>query len=158
MVPQPTHLTVVVPEKQPGGAQHVMEQVCDAINAQLPFRYRLDKQESHFVLVPVRQRDQQGRPVDVVPLLDRMVTIPPTTAPVNEIAHRMAKELSRQTGLTVSCCQSFVAGIPWGMSQITYSATQRPARDILRDLIRAARGRQRWVSRCDTQWCFIELY
>ncbi|MEQ1883357.1 MAG: hypothetical protein ABL878_20585, partial [Burkholderiales bacterium] len=69
-----------------------------------------------------------------------------------------------QTGLRVSCCQSAVAGIPWGMGEIAFEANNEPARNVLTMLIAAAApgesNRAFWLQRCDplpSTWCFINL-
>jgi hypothetical protein len=53
-----------------------------------------------------------------------------------------ADQLSGQTGLHVSCFQSFVggipwcvAGIPWGRAAVLFQADDEPAREVLRRLI-----------------------
>ena len=76
----------------------------------------------------------------------------------------MAKELSRQTGARVHCCQAFVAGIPWGLPEVAFSASAEPARLVLKRLIVAAEdgrlARKHWLLRCDASspaWCFINL-
>lgn len=60
-------------------------------------------------------------------------------------------ELSKQTGLRVSCCQSAVAGIPWGLEMISFEAHHEPARSVLKRL-----GLDRWHMRCDMEACHID--
>jgi hypothetical protein len=64
-----------------------------------------------------------------------------------------------------------VAGVPWGMAAIEFSAQNEPARDVLRKLIdleeQANEGSgashppyDRWRGGCDATgapWCFIEV-
>lgn len=76
----------------------------------------------------------------------------------------MTAELSAQTGLRVSCCQAFVAGIPWGMTRVAFEAHDEPARSVLKRLIASdLQGRATgyyWLQRCDplpSAWCFINL-
>ena len=47
----------------------------------------------------------------------------------------MAEELSKQTGLHVGCCQALVAGVPWGTAQISFGADNKPARQVLKQLM-----------------------
>lgn len=49
----------------------------------------------------------------------------------------MANDLSKQTGLHVSCCQSVVAGIPWRIEKLAFEAHDKPAREVLRALLHA---------------------
>jgi hypothetical protein len=88
----------------------------------------------------------------VTPLLDRPVTIPAGFRRINESAALMAADLSRQTGLRVSCCQSVIAGYPWGMKEAMFGASEEPARSVLRQL-----GLSRWHVRCDEDFCFIDM-
>ena len=76
----------------------------------------------------------------------------------------LADALSAQTGLRVSCCQAFVAGIPWGLADTFFEANDEPARSILKRLFTAAAinqpDRDYWLQRCDplpSAWCFINL-
>jgi hypothetical protein len=64
----------------------------------------------------------------------------------------------------VSCCQSSVGGIPWGLENAAFEARDEPARSVLKRLIAASlQGRPNgyyWVQRCDplpSAWCFINL-
>jgi hypothetical protein len=138
-------------------AAAMMQALLEAANAQLPFQYRLDVEGQRFTLMPVRARNSQGEMTGVVPLLDRKVNIPYATRTIAETAQLMAEDLSKQTGLRVNCCEAAIAGLPWGMDQITFGADDKPAREVLRYLLTRQGGRQRWISRCDPQFCFINL-
>jgi len=142
----------VNPDGSPKNVQNLLASIVREANARSPFAYRLDETGGAFFFVPTRTRDAQGRSIPMTPLLDRLVTIPPGLMRINEGAALMAAELSRQTGLRVSCCQSFVAGYPWGMEQIMFAAGNEPARSILRRL-----GLNHWHVRCDEKFCFINM-
>jgi hypothetical protein len=142
----------------------VLRSLVDAANAQFPFQYRLDADGRWFTIIPTHTRDQLGQSVSTVPLLDRRVTIPPGTRPIMQSANLMAAALSAQTGLRVSCCQAGVGGIPWGLREIFFEATDEPARRVLKRLFTAAAknqpDRDYWLQRCDplpSSWCFINL-
>lgn len=137
-----------------GHPSTILMAVLAAANRQLTHQYRLDKFGDRFWLVPVRGRDAHGEMAEVTPLLDRLVTIPYGEQTIAQVAHRMAEQLSKQTGRQVSCCQSFVAGIPWGIERITFGADRWRARDVLKYL---AGPQRRWVSRCDLHFCFIDF-
>jgi hypothetical protein len=148
---------------KPADIPNVVRSLADAANAQFPFDYRLDVDGNWFTLVPTRTRDSLGRQIQITPLLDRHITIPAGTRSIAATATLMAQELSAQTGLHVSCCQAFVAGIPWGMAAIVFSANDEPARKVLKRLITEASvnqpNRDYWLERCDpsSPWCAINL-
>jgi hypothetical protein len=142
----------VNPDGSPRDLRELLKSVVDAENAQSPFAYRLDT-EGGFFFVPTRTRDAQGHSIDITPLLDRQVTIPHRTRKINESAWLMAQDLSKQTGLQISCCESFVAGIPWGMEPLNFEANQEPARSVLRRL-----GLYQWHVRCDMDVCVIDMH
>jgi hypothetical protein len=148
----------------PVDIQAFLQDLVDKANARFPFGYRLDGDGEAPVLVPTRTRDLQGRVVEITPLLDRRVTIPPGSRTIAESAKLMAEALSVQTGLRVSCCQGVVAGFPWGMAEVAFEARDEPARSVLKRLIAASlEGRPNgyyWLQRCDplpSNWCFINL-
>jgi len=155
------------PDDVPG----LLRQVADAANKEMPYAYRLDVSGSDYALVPTRTRNSRAELEDVQPLLDRHVTIPPGTRSIAEHAKLMADQLSQQTGLHVSCCQSFVAGIPWGLAKVAFEADDTPAREVLKSLINIERQANskapnrypdfdHWTVSCDgtgAPWCFIEV-
>jgi len=153
------------PDDSPVDVRALLRVLVDQANARFPFGYRLDDDGDSLTLVPTRTRDLLGRVVEITPLLDRRVTIAPGTRTIAESAKLMADALSTQTGLRVSCCQAFVAGIPWGMREVAFEARDEPARSVLKRLIAASlEGRPNgyyWLERCDplpSRWCFINLH
>ena len=155
----------------PDDVAGLLRQLADAANREMPYEYRLDVSGDDYALVPTRTRNSKGDLEDVLPLLDRNVTISSGTRSIAEHANLMADELSKQTGLHIGCCQSFVAGVPWGMAEVRFEADHKPAREVLKSLIlieqqanSQASGRHpdydHWVVRCDgtgAPWCFIEV-
>lgn len=155
----------------PDDVAGLLRQVADAANSEMPYGYRLDASSDNYALVPTKTRNSSGDLEDVLPLLDRKVTIPLGTRSIAEHANLMADELGRQTGLHIGCCQWFVAGIPWGTAEVTFEAENKPAREVLKWLILAeqqansqASGRHpdydHWAVSCDgagAPWCFIEV-
>lgn len=139
------------PDGSPHSAPDVLASVVAEANLRSPFAYRLDKIGGAFFFVPTRTRDAQGRSIAITPLLDRLVTIPPGVRRLNESGNLLAADLSRQTGLQVSCCQSSIGGYPWGMEEVRFAANNEPARSVLRRL-----GLNHWHVRCDEQFCFID--
>ena len=118
----------VQPDGSPRSVRDLPGSIVTAANAQSQFAYRLDDDGSAFTFVPTRTRDGQGKSIAATPLLDRLITIPFGIRRRNESASLLAKELASQTGLQVSCCQSSVAGYPWGMEEVLFGATGEPAR------------------------------
>lgn len=168
LVPRGFRLEVtfgVDPNGAPRHAEDLVARLVRAANGRSPFSYRVDDgSDDVFTVVPTRTRDAHGNSVAIVPLLDRLVTIVKGTRPLAESASMMAAELSSQTGLRVSCCQSVVGGIPWGMGVVEFEARGEPARSVLKRLVMASlQGRAnpyRWSLRCDplpSEWCFIDL-
>jgi hypothetical protein len=98
-------------------------QVVGAANKEMPYSYRLDAHDSQYVLVPTRTRTSTGDLEDVQPLLDRHVSIPAASRTIAEHASILADQLSEQTGLHISCCQSSVHGIPWGWQRSLFKQT-----------------------------------
>jgi hypothetical protein len=155
LVPARWGFEVQFPVNADGSARDtgdLLRSIVTAANAQSGYAYRLDEDRGAFSFVPTRSHDAQGRSIAVTPLLDRLVTIPAGIRRINESAWLMAQELSRQTGLQVSCCQSFVAGYPWGMENMTFAANAEPARAVLKRL-----GLNHWHVRCDRAFCFIDM-
>jgi hypothetical protein len=136
----------------PLDTRDLLRSIVTAANSRSEFAYRLDEDRGAFSFVPTRTHDAQGRSIAATPLLDRPVTIPRGVRKINESAWLMAQELSKQTGLLVSCCQSSVAGVPWGMEEAAFAANGEPARTVLRRL-----GLSIWHVRCDQAFCFIEM-
>jgi len=157
--------------EHPDGVVQLLRKVADAANKEMPYGYRLDASGGDYALVPTRTRNSNGKLEDVLPLLDRNVTIPLGTRSTAEHAKLMADDLSKQTGLHVGCCQALVAGVPWGTAQISFEADNKPARQVLKRLMVAEQKAnsessathpyyEHWVVRCDgtgAPWCLIEV-
>jgi hypothetical protein len=142
----------VNPDGSPRNVRELLAGIVAEANLRSPFSYRLDEVAGVFNFVPTRTRDAQGRSIAMTPLLDRLVNIPPGIRRIHESAALMAADLSRQTGLQVSCCQSVIAGYPWGMEEIMFAANNEPARSVLRRM-----GLNLWHARCDEKYCFIDM-
>lgn len=138
----------------------LVDDLIEAANAALPFAYRLDVTGLPFAIVPKKTRNADGNAIEMTPLLDRLVSIPHGRRKVNESASLMAQALSDQTGLRVGCCQSVIAGHPWGLEEAEFGADNEPARNVLRRLLKLTPGRWIWLLNCDPtpgQFCFINL-
>jgi hypothetical protein len=152
------------PSGRPADVPGLVKAIADVANAQFPFAYRIDADGDWFTLVPTRTRDLLGQTISIIPLLDRRVTIRAGTRQIMASAALMTDALSAQTGLRVSCCQGVVGGIPWGIKNIPFEASDEPARNVLKRLIVAASGGrpswEYWLERCGpmpSTFCFINL-
>ena len=185
LVPKPSLLEIPLDVRADGAladVPQVVRDLRDTANRQFPFAFRIDTDGSVFTLIATRTRDEQGRSVQLTPILDRHVTIPPGTRKIFEHVNLLTESLQQQTGVRVSCCQAAVAGIPWGSTVVTFEATDEPARSILLRLLRSEPGRNRvlrneeggafhvvksdperehwhWSMRCQpaSAWCFINV-
>lgn len=144
----------------------LLRRIADAANKVMPYGYRVDVAGRDYGLVPTKTRNSTGVLEEIEPLLDRHVTIPDGMRPIAEHAKLLAQQLSQQTGFHVSCCQSVIFGIPWGMAKVQFGATNKPAREVLKALMQLEHETNsqssfiRWVVRCDgtgAPWCSIDL-
>jgi len=185
MIPKAVLLEMSFALNQDGSVRNigqVVETLRETANRQLPFAYRIDNDRDVFTLVPTRTRDEQGRSVDLTPLLDRQVTVPIGTRRIFEHVNLLTESLQQQTGVRLSCCQGAVGGILWGSTVTSFEARDEPARSALLRLLRSEPGRDRlvpiehtgasrlvkadpgrehwhWLMRCQPgeAWCFINV-
>ena len=158
-----------------------VRELAEAASLASPFQYRIDTDGRVHTLIPSRTRDKHGRSVELPPILDRRVTIPPGTRRIFEHANLLMQALQQQTGVRISCCQTAVAGIPWGSTVVSFEARNEVARSALLRLLRREPGRNRlarnesggfvlvksdpgrehwhWLMRCQPgqAWCFINV-
>jgi hypothetical protein len=118
-------------------ARQVLVDLVETANAQLPFAYRIERDGDTFTLVPTRTRDEQGRSVEMAPILDRHVTIPLGTRKIFEQVNLLTHALEEQTGFHIACCQTNVGGIPWGSTVVSFEARDEPARSAFLRLVRS---------------------
>lgn len=123
----------------------VVRDLVDMANAQLPFSYRIVNDGKAFTLVPARTRDEQGRPIDLTSILDRHVTVPLGSRRILEHANLLMEALQQQTRVRIACCESFVRGIPWGNTVVSFEARDEVARSALLRLLRLQPARPRLV-------------
>jgi hypothetical protein len=155
---------LVGPDGQPADLTELLQAAVNQVNEQQPWRFRLQHDirlgHSFFTFVPTAGHSESGQLEDESTWLDEKISIPSKTARVAEFADILAAKLTSDTGYHFYCCQSFVAGIPWGGQSIHYEADDEPARLVLQDLMIAAGGPTSYVLRCepmDKQFCFINV-
>ena len=85
------------PDGAPEDMQGLLQRLVDRANEQFPFRYRLDVAGDSFSLVPTHTRDLLGHVVEIIPLLDRRITIPLGNRTVAETINLMTAQLSATT-------------------------------------------------------------
>jgi hypothetical protein len=153
----------VLPDGSPRDAGDLLRKVLEKVKGQVPFSYRLDVDGDFASFVPTTARNADDVVVPATPLLDRQVTIPLGNRRISESGKLMADSLSAQTGLRVSCCEAFVAGVPWGMAVVPFEAHDETARKVLERLIllnqqsNRVSSRNYWLLRCDSGSCFINV-
>ncbi len=148
----------------PTDLRKLLEDSVRSVNQFQPFGYEVRERPqlngSYFSFVPTHTRDETGAAVKAPPYLDSKVTIPKQTSRINELAFALTEALRRATGQQFSCCQAYIAGIPWGMRFVTYEASGRAARDVLEDLLDLAAAHESYSLRCeplDKRFCFINV-
>ena len=132
----------------PRDLRALLQAAVDQANARFPFWYRVDD-GAGFTLIPTKTRDAQGQVVDRPSLLDSKITLAASTRHIYELGQALADALSAQTGYHVSCCQSHVGGVPWGIQVVAFEAHDESARSVLVRLMSAAGGRTHYFQRCD---------
>jgi hypothetical protein len=104
----------------------LLVQLRAAANKEMPYAYWLDAHQHEYGLVPTRTRNWAGELEDVQPLLDRHVSIPAGSRSVAGRASLMVDQLSEQTGLHVSCCQTSGTGIRGGQERLCSRQMMNP--------------------------------
>ena len=158
--------------------RQLLQDLVDTANAQLPFRYRMDRDVDTFTLVATRTRDEQGRSIDLTPILDRRISIPLGTRRFFEHVNLLTQALEEQTGFHIACCSGVADNQPG--PPIAFRADDEPARSALLRLVRSrpvrnhlVRGESgayhlvpsepggyHWLMKCQPgeSWCFINLH
>ena len=158
-------------DAHPTDFPRLLLQIVEAANREMPYAYRLEVLDNNYAFVPTKTRYSRGDLEDVEPLLDYHVSIPAASRPIAEHAQLLAKQLSEQTRLNVSCCQTLVSGVPWGWAEVSFEANDEPAREVLRKLIGLEQqlnsqapnrhpAYDHWTVTCDgtgAPWCFIDV-
>ena len=156
--------------------RQLLQDLVDTANAQLPFRYRMDRDGDAFTLVATRTRDEQGRSVDLTPILDRRISIPLGTRRFFEHVNLLTHALEEQTGVHVGCCTGVADNQPG--PPFAFRADDEPARTAFLRLVRSRPARNHlvrsegayhlvasepggyhWLMKCQPgeSWCFINL-
>jgi hypothetical protein len=135
------------------------------VNQQEPFAFQVREQvhpgRHYFSFVPTRTRNRLGQTIEVASYLDAKVTMPLRTARVVSLAADLSRALERSVGRPFACCETLVAGVPWGMNSVAYQASDRAAREVLEDLIDKAGVHQSYSVMCEPfsqSACFISLH
>lgn len=136
----------------PADFPKLLRDLASLAESQYPAGWRVLTDGDSYTLAPAKA------------LLDLHVTIPGGERLIRESGELLAESLAAQTGKRIACCQSFVSGIPWGNRKAFYSAIDKPAREVLAELINLASDqkpiRTFWVERCDPAapgWCMIDV-
>jgi hypothetical protein len=146
LIPKASLLEMRFDLRPDGSLRDVRELVQDLVNTantQLPFAYRIDRDGDTFTLVATRTRDEQGRSVELTPILDRHVTIPFGARRFFEHVNLLTRALEEQTGVHVACCSGIAPSQPEPL--IEFRADDEPARSAFLRLVRSQPPRQSCV-------------
>jgi len=180
LVPKAALLEVRFDLRPDGSLRDVRKVLADLVelaNAQLPFAYRIDRDGDTFSLVATRRRDAQGRSIDLIPILDRHISIPLGTRRFFEHVNLLTQALEEQTGVHIACCSGIADNQPGPL--LVFRADDEPARSAFLRLVRSRPVRNHlvrsesgaynlvpsepggyyWLMRCQPgeSWCFINL-
>ena len=142
LVPRASLLELRLDLRPDGSLRDVRQVLADLVetaNAQLPFAYRLDKDGDSFTLVATRTRDEQGRSIDLIPILDRHITITLGARHFQQHAQLLTGALEEQTGFHIGCCSAAAESQPGPF--FTFGADDEPARIALLRLLRSRPAR-----------------
>lgn len=123
--------------------RQVLADLVESANAQLPFAYRIDRDGDTFTLVATRTRDEQGRSIDLTPILDRHISIPLGTRRFLEHVNLLTQALEEQTGIHIACCSASAESQPGPL--IAFRADDEPARSAFLRLVRSRPARNHLV-------------
>jgi hypothetical protein len=148
----------------PADVTGMLKEVARQVNEQQPYGFEVRtlqrKTGTGYVMVPRSTHDATGQLIHPQPFLDTPVTIKPQTAKIMDFWSMVAAQVTQATGFHFNCCQSFVAGQFWGMQQIPYEAVQKPAREVMADLMEAVGQVPRYMSACEpggNRFCMINV-
>jgi len=155
----------VLADGSPADTLKLLADTAHQANQRQPYAYKVYARtlpnKTIYSFVPTRTHDENGVLKAVAASLDTSVTIPPQTNQIANLASEMARQVSKSSGLQFSCCQSLVAGWPWGGKSITYRADHIPAREALEDLMLKDGSAEIYSLRCellDQRFCFIDVF
>jgi hypothetical protein len=154
----------VLPNGSPSDIDQLLSEIAQQINEQQPYAFQVHirrlPDRAFYSFVPTRTRDEKGVLKNVPAYMDTSVTIPKQTSTIASLAWAMARSLSEASGLHIDCCQTAVAGWPWGGKSVTYQANGIPARKVLEDLMARTGEEESYSLRCeplDKRFCFINV-
>jgi hypothetical protein len=145
-IPRASLLEVRFNVRPDGSLQDIRQVLADLVetaNVQLPFAYRIDRDGETLTLVATRTRDEQGRSVDLTPILDRRISIPLGTRRFFEHVNLLTHALEKQTGVHVGCCTGTADNQPGPL--IAFRADDEPARSAFLRLVRSRPARSHLV-------------
>lgn len=161
--PAKIHLEFPIKDGRASDPEGLLVALAAQLNARLPFEFQIRKvirpDFTMYSLVPNATHDEQGRLIHPVPYMDIPIDIPAEQASVAALGSLVADHITQETGNRFSCCQSYVAGQPWGGGMIEYEASRKPAREILTDFLQADGRAESYWAACEPHmhYCHIEV-
>lgn len=144
--------------------EDLLDAVARELNAQQPYQVEvavvIRPRFTMYALVPHATHDEQGHAIYPHPYMDTPITLPEQRTKIADLAMQMSNQMTQQTGDHFSCCQSIVMGVPWGMTELQYRASSKPAREVLADLMEAEGRAEAYSAACEAHnhdFCFINV-
>ena len=152
------------PDGSAADVEAVLKAVAVQVNQQQPYEFTVEKvvrtKFTMFVLVPTATHDEQGAVIHPVPYMETTVALRAQKAAISDLANQMSAQISAKTGYRFYCCESYVAGIPWGSVPMEYGPAEKPAREMLADLMETEGRAQSYMAACESrsrEFCFINV-
>jgi hypothetical protein len=144
--------------------EDLLKAVVRELNAQQPYEVEvamvMRPRFTMYALIPHATHDEQGHRIHPHPYMDTPITLPEQRTTIADLAMQMSNQMTQQTGNRFDCCQSFIAGVPWGEMEMQYRASKRPAREVLADLLEAEGTAEAYSATCEAHqhdFCFIDI-
>ena len=142
----------------------LLRAVTSELNAQQPYEVAIDTVvRPHFTmyaLVPHATHNEKGQVVYPQPYMDTAISLSEQRTTIANLATQLANQMTQKTGYKFSCCQAAVFGQPWGMTELQYQTSDKPAREVLADLMEAAGGTEAYSAACEArshEFCAINV-
>jgi len=152
------------PDGSATDVEAVLKAVAAQVNTQQPYEFTVEKvmrpKFMMFAIVPTATHDEQGAVIRPVPYMETTVALRAQKAAISDLANQMTPQMSAKTGYKFNCCQVFVTGIPWGVGTIEYGPVEKPAREVLADLMAADGRAQSYMAACEArnrEFCFVNV-
>jgi len=153
----------------PADVMGMLKEVAEQVNEQQPYGFEVRtlqrKTGMGYVMVPTSTHDAAGQLIAPQPFLDTPITIKRQTAAIADFGGMVAEQVTQATGFHFECCLSgdgggHILSSAWSIGRIEYEAVQKPAREVIADLMEAEGQPPRIMSGCEaaSTWpCMINV-